>query len=356
MVTHIQLQKAELEPVRRRRRFMPIMLTLAALLLLAWGGYWYTAYSLANGFISDASAAQPSDNIAFGCGDRRLGGFPLQLTVDCQSVISTNGQAMRASLGGVAATAPLYNPGRVQADIVGPFEVVGDGYAIRSNWRGGSVGFTAGLDGVRDATAAFSSLDFEIQDAAGETQWSANAAAWSTQVRPAVREQPALHVVVSAADLNIAFGGDAFPEMSGTANLTLLGAGNRIDGDPARILGRWLGAGGDFQIDFLTVTSGDVLAEITGPMSLGRNGSLTGRVMVRYVGQEDLPTLVAAIFPWYADDAETIAEAIRALSREIQMRGELAHEVQLIIEDGVVKIGLIPILTIPSVGDLNHLI
>ena len=301
---------------------MPIMLTLVALLLLAWGGYWYTAYSLANGFISDASAAAPSDNIAFGCGDRRLGGFPLQLTVDCQSFISTNGPAMRASLGGVAATAPLYNPGRVQADIVGPFEVVGEGYAIRSNWRGGQCRLHrwSRWRPRRDRgllVARFRGFKTLLAKRNGRRM--------RLPGRPKFGRRPASSrrymSSFSAADLIIAFGGDAFPEMSGTANLTVLGAGNRIDGDPARILGRWLDAGGDFQIDFLTVTSGDVLAEITGPMSLGRNGSLTGRVMVRYVGQEDLPTLVAAIFPWYADDAETIAEAIRALSREIEMRG-----------------------------------
>jgi SAM-dependent methyltransferase len=74
------------------------------------------------------------------------------------------------------------------------------------------------------------------------------------------------------------------------------------------------------------------------------------------LAEEDLPTLVAAIFPWYADEAVTIAEAIRALSRPIEMRGQPAYEVRLNIRDGVVNVGLIPILTIPSVGGLDHLV
>jgi hypothetical protein len=333
-----------------------VLLSLLVLILVLWGGYWYAAYSLANGFIRDAAAAEATDAMAFGCGDRRLGGFPLQLTVDCQSVVSTTGPAMRASLGGIAAAAPLYNPGRVTADIRGPFEIAAADYSIRSNWQGGNIGITAGLDGVRDASAAFSALDFAISDAAGATQWAATAAAWSTQIRPAAGEQQAIHVTLSAVDLVIAFGGDAFPQMSGTATLTMLGAGNRIDRDPADFLGDWLGAGGAFDIDHLSVTSGDVMAEITGPMSLGLDGNLTGDVVVRYLGEDDLPTLVAAIFPWYADEAATIAEAIRALSRPIEMRGQPAYEVRLNIRDGVVNVGLIPILTIPSVGGLDHLV
>ena len=356
MVSRIQLQKAEPLPERRRRRLRAIVLSLLALVIMLWAGYWYTAYSLANGFIADASAAQTSDGLAFGCGDRRLGGFPLQLTIDCQNVVLTSGPSMRASLGGLAATAPLYNPGRVTADIVGPFEVAAADYSIRSTWQSGNFESTAGLDGVRDATAAFSALDFAVNNTDGETQWSATAAAWSTQVRPSTGNQPAFHLVVSAADLVIAFGGEAYPEMSGTATLTMYGAGNRIDRDPADMFGDWLREGGSFMIDHLAITSGDVVAEITGPMALGLNGFLTGDVVIRYLGEKDLPTLVAAIFPWYANEAETIAEALRALSRQIEMRGEPAYEVRLNIRDGVVNVGLIPILTIPSVGQLDHLV
>ncbi len=356
MVSRFQLTKAEPVPVKRRRRLGPMLLGLLVLVLLLWGGYWYAAYSLANGFITDASAAETPGDLAFGCGDRRLGGFPLQLTVNCQSVTTSTGPGMQAMLGGVAAAAPLYQPGRVNASIVGPLELTAADYTIRSDWRSGSLGFTADFAGVRDATAAFSEIAFAVDDAAGETRWSANAAAWSTRIRPAAGDEPAFHVLLSAVDLVIAFGGDAFPDMSGTATLTVLGAGDRLDRDPADILGDWLRAGGAFMIDHLSVTSGDVIAEITGPMTLGVNGFLSGEVMVRYTGEEDLPTLVAAIFPWYADDAETIAEAIRALSRPIQMRGEDGYEVRLIIRDGVVNVGLIPILTIPSVGALDHLV
>jgi hypothetical protein len=356
MVSRFQIQNTQPVVEKRKRRLRPVLLSLLTLIILLWAGYWYAAYSIANGFITDAAAAEASDSFAFGCGQRQLGGFPLQLTITCRNAVSNSGDGIRASLGGLDATALLYNPGKVTANIAGPFEVNGADYAVLSNWAAGNVGFTAGLGGVHDASAAFSSLDFTVRDAAGETQWSATAAAWSTQMQPAAGGEPAFHLVLSAVDLVIAFGGDAFPQMSGTATLTLHGAGDRIDRLPSDVLADWLRAGGAFDIDDLTVRSGDVLADITGPMKLGLNGSLTGEVVVRYSGEQDLPTLVAAIFPWYADEAETIAEAIRVLSSPIEMRGEPAYEVHLNIRDGVVNIGLIPILTIPSLGPLDHLI
>jgi hypothetical protein len=356
MVSRFQLQQAQPVVEKRKRRLRPVMLSLLVLLLLLWAGYWYAAYSIANGFITDAAAAEASDDFAFGCGQRQLGGFPLQLTVNCRGVVSNSGDGVTANLGGLDATARLYNPGKVTANVAGPFEVNGADYAILSNWEAGNVGFSAGLGGIHDATAAFSALDFSVRDAAGATQWSATAAAWSTQIQPATGGEPAFHVVLSAVDLVIAFGGDAFPQMSGTATLTMHGAGDRIDRLPTDVLADWLRAGGTFDIDDLTVRSGDVLADITGPMTLGLNGSLSGEVVVRYSGEQDLPILVAAIFPWYADEAETIAEAIRVLSTPIEMRGEPAYEVHLNIRDGVVNIGLIPILTIPSLGPLDQLI
>ena len=339
---------------RRRRRIGPFLLLLLVLFGIVWASYWYVAYRFAETFVAEAPASAISQSVALSCAERRFGGFPLQLTIDCDRAIAASGDKAHASLAHVTATAPLYNPGWVEAEITGPFEFNGVNNNVRSDWRDGRLELMAGFGGVRELQASFADLKLTVGDLVGDTIWSAGAAYWATEIRSADGDEDALLMVLSAEDLVIELAGGAYPQLSGTATLTLRGSGNRLDREPSDLIGRWLSNGGEFNIDHMALTSGDVIAEVDGPMILEVDGTLSGDLDVRYAGEADLPLLVAAIFPWLAGDAEVIADAIRAMSQPIELHGQPAHRVRINIRHGTLNIGLIPILTIPSIGPLDH--
>lgn len=348
--------KARATPRSRKRGRMPgRLLGIAVILALLWSVYWFVAYSLAQSMVEEASATEIGPSRIVACDQRTFGGFPLRLTLQCSGATAA-GEGMRATLVNVAAAAPLYRPGQMIADVRGPLQIEGQGFIANAAWDRADATVDAGLIGPIAATAAFTGLAVQVDEMPGVPIWSAQAQQWGTEIRPATGEADAIRLVLSAEDLIVTLGADIYPQLSGLATLTLLQSGDRLDRDPMEVVRTWLTAGGAFRVEHMYLTSGAVEAEVTGNMVLELDGTLSGTLDVRYTGEEDLPLLVEAVFPWVGNDADVVAEAIVAVSQPIQLRGEPALEVRLMIVHGLVKYGLFPIVTIPSVGSLAHLI
>lgn len=355
MVAQVQMQAgANSKPTRRRRRLVPLFLSIPILLVLAWLAYWYVAYRMVDGYVTEAAGAESATAVT--CADRSLGGFPLRIRIGCGDAVAEGADGTRFGIARFLATAPLYNPGWVEAQADGPLTYDGVNHQVNANWTAAYGDFLAGLGGVNRGTATFADIDLDIFDAVDDAHWGATADQWATEIH-AAEEAEAMRVLLSTENLMIEIDGRFYPSLSGTATLTIVDIGSVIDRLPAVMLGDWLGAGGAFRVDHMALTSGRLTAEITGEGVLELDGSLSGAIVLRYSGEEDLPQFVSAVFPWLEDEADIIAAAIAALSQPIEMRGEPARQVRLIVDHGAVKIGLIPIpLTIPSVGPLDHLV
>lgn len=340
---------------RRKGRMPRRLFSLAVILAVLWCGYWFVAYTLAHSVVRDATAAENQADPLLSCLERAFGGFPLQLTLRCEGAIAATAD-MRASIGHVAAAAPLYRPGQVTADVVGPFRLEAPGLVLDAAWRDGAATVDTGLIGPTGARVTFTAFNFALAETAGVPLFSARAGQWGSELRPATGEADSLRLVLSADDLVMTLGTVAFPELSGEATIILLGSGDQINRNPLDVFRAWLRAGGHLEVDHALLTSGAVEADIRGPLTLGADGTLSGDLTVRYTGQEDLGLLVQAIFPWAADAADLVAEAIVAMSHPVEIRGEPGLEVRLLIDRGLIKYGLFPIVTIPSLGSLAHLL
>lgn len=359
MVARVQMEAdVNAKPTRRRRRrLIPLFVSIPIALAVAWGAIWYFAYRMVEGYVMETTADSVVDSeIAVVCGDRALGGFPLRISIDCTDATAEGADGAEIAVKRFSATAPLYNPGWLEADAVGPLSYAGVNHLITADWSTAHGVVLAGFGGVSQGTVTFGDLILDVVDIVDDANWGATADAWTTELREA--EGPdAMRVFLSTSNLMINIDGRIYPSLSGTATLTILESGGKLDRLPATMIGEWLATGGAFEVDHMALSSGRLTAEITGEGVLEVDGTLTGAITVRYSGAEDLPMFVSAVFPWLEDDSDIIADAIAALSQPIEIRGEPAYQVRLIIDHGAVKIGLIPIpLTIPSVGPLDHLL
>ena len=336
-------------PGKRRRR-PGVTLIVAGLLLIAalWSGYWYAAYSVVSRFVGTAEAG--SSRGAVTCADRALGGFPFHIAVDC-AVLAAEDAGIGASLGGVSATAPLYNPGRVEAVAEGPLAIrAADlGFAAEAAWEHAQASLVAGLSGLSRAESAAEGVQVDLRGG-GLPVSSLFVERWQSSLEQAGGEEPGIRLGVSATDLSARLNdGTALPIISGVGRIHLIDAGP-IDGfDVAALLNDWIAQGGRLELEQLQVGSGGSTLSLEGPLSISPEGLLNGTVTVRFSGAEALSALIGQVLPGYRAQAEAMVNALVALTQPVETPDGPAQETRLTVRDGVVGIGIIPFFTIPPV-------
>jgi hypothetical protein len=149
---------------QRRGRGWGWLVGLVVVLALLWIGYWFAAHYAAEKAI--ARLVAPHGQAEITCGTTDISGFPLRLDVRCDSPAYAEGTAVNASIGTVHASAPLYRPGSVAADIDGPLLVnaPGNGIGLTVTWTSAKATANAGLGGIDGAGATFTTFHAENTD------------------------------------------------------------------------------------------------------------------------------------------------------------------------------------------------
>ena len=102
-------------------------------LALAWSAGWLAVRGQAEQALDGWLAREAAVGRSWTCADRRIGGYPFRVTLDCASV-SLNRGDLSLSLGPTRALVQVYQPRHVIAEIEGPLRL-GDGpLAIEGEW------------------------------------------------------------------------------------------------------------------------------------------------------------------------------------------------------------------------------
>lgn len=347
----VERQRMPRQKSARRRRGGRSAFLLAVLVLagLVWSGYWYAAYRMADYAVADSGTLSA---LGIRCDDRGLGGFPLQVDLSCRRISAAAG-AVSLTGGRLEATAPLYRPGRVAAELASPvrFEAPGLGLSLGATWKAAKGVADAGLSGLSTVAADISDLSLRLDDA-GYTLLEVSAERLSAALTPDAGTPDALRLDLTADRLSLGGPDGPFPRLSGEGTVTLLGAGEAIGTNPGDMIARWLAAGGRFTVKQARLAAGDVTAWAEGPMAMDADGALTGELTVRFQGREQLETLAAALFPRYRSIAKQLVQGIVALSRTVSTPDGVVNEVRLTFDQGKVSVGFIPILTIPPLASV----
>lgn len=333
----------------RRGRVRRTIIGALVVLAVLWVGYWFAArYAAAMGLDRVVSAAQSSGRQA-ACDTQGMAGFPLSLDVQCVGARFAD-PAMSAKLGKIAVTAPLYRPGRLEANLTGPFlfNAPDRGLAVTAAWEGARATADAGLSGLSGASAAFTNLSLE-QTGTAATLPFRNLAVSEMQVAAAPGGGTSYRLTGSARDVVLESpSGRKLPTIAADLDVAALNFGSAIGLDPRAALHAWIAGGGSMEVNNLTLFLGDFSASATGPLSLSADGLLSGDLTVRFAGLDRLPDLAETLQPGTRDRVATLVTAVSALTRLVKSDKGEARQIALSIRDGRVRAGLLPIATIPA--------
>jgi hypothetical protein len=336
---------------RPRRRSAGIFLVGTVIVLsLLWLLYWYGANEIAAALRDRATVLAGARGYAVECADEISGGFPVSIELACSRASLAGGAGgVTAAIEGLSARSPLYRPGRVEWTATGPFILDGpaDGIDLTATWLIAETKLDAGLGGLSGVTA-------RIED-------------FAVFLPPGGRPLPFAGMKLSRADLSVfPTSDDAYrlsasadgvaletgdernlPRIDIDAELVALSFGGSLGLDPRQALRAWLARGGNLRIDNLTVLADSVETTYSGTLALSTEGRVSGDLNLAIRGIEDLPDLVERFRPGSRDDVEQIVATIIAFTKPVDTTSGPSRELDLLIRDNIVSIGIIPIAVIP---------
>jgi hypothetical protein len=335
---------------RRRGRWSGFVVGVLILLALLWAGAWYAADTYAQRTIARLNGSEHNGQ-RVACAEPTLSGFPLSLDLRCtQGSYSGPGQRITAGLGGIAASAPLYHPGVVEATLDAPLVLNAPAHsvALTASWARGAAMASAGLGGLTSAGASFTSLTADNSSALPVLPLKSLAAdAASASIAPAGGGAYTLLVNTRKLALVRSDGG-ALPPIDADASLTALNVGASLGTHPTRTLIDWLRSGGSIKIDRIRIAAGGAVLGADGTLNISNKGVLSGSVVLRFTNLDAFAALAEQIRPGSREHAQQAMAAITALSVPVQTDDGPARQTTVSVTDGLVWVGIVPIGALPA--------
>lgn len=313
---------------------------VAVLLAGAYSAIWF---ALAGRLESEAEtrlARLGGQGVALRCAAPEARGFPFRIGIHCSSVEYARA-GLTAVAGALRSTAPVHRPGRIAAELQPPLRVTPpDGPAVSALWQALGGELVMGPDGPERLSA--SGRQVEITAPAGPNG--------GTGAGRIVLAEPNLSASRHGRDLAVAFStgeavlampaGPAAPPMTLRGDIVLPGGARYLTARRAPAFPAELQS----EIRSLRLAVDDnAWIAVEGPLRVGQDGLLAGRLAVRVMGAERLGAILGDLLPEYRPALENV-RAMTAVLASGGTAGEAAPlELVLTIDEGRVSAGLIPL-------------
>ena len=324
------------------RRGLAILAGVAIVIVVAWIGLWYAARYAAEAAIARVAAG--GNGIV--CASPALGGFPLAVEVRCDRVTygGANGR-LTAAVGGVAAAAPLYRPGAVDAKLDAPLVVnaPGEGLALTASWSLATAEASAWIGGLTGFGASFVSLNAENSGGfPGAPLASLTAANASGGIAPAGGRDYLASVSAERLSL-VRDNGTPLPDLDVEARIAMADVGDTLGTDPAETILDWARNGGTARIERIKLAGVGALVTGDGALRLSDAGLLNGAIILRWNDIEALADLIEAILPGTRERVATPLQGLAAVSVGVETPDGPMRQTGLTFTDGMIWLGIFPL-------------
>lgn len=343
---------------QERRRGKPFRRLFGLLVFLAilWCGAWAAAYWGANWAVDRAEALNSPTSR---CTEREVSGFPLTIQLGCENArVEERFLGIAANVSGLSASVPLYYPLRLDAGAVGPLVINApdQGVSLTAQWRRAVTSTEAwpfGAPGIRRFSADVEGLTVAASGRGVPPIDGLTVEQGSIRVGPG--EAPdSLRLAVSGEAMDVsALAGQELPPVALRFSLDAVGFGVMLTASLPDQFRTWLSLGGRVELKEFEVATGGVKVAASGPLTVGPDGFISGRVSLSFVGLEQLPNLPDALRPGTVEQATQMVGVLNAFTREVEVDGERRRQVEATITRGQIIIGVVPLpVTIPSIFEM----
>lgn len=311
-------------------------------LFALWFGGWFVFASFVDGWVAKSLAQSEENGVRIECDNRNIKGFPFRIGVHCDDMnFAHKRDVFRIELGAFRSTAQIYAPGKIVAEIDGPFRSWPAGQEVSAKWSNMRLFVDSNQDGFDLASLTFA--DLETKAANG----SIKAPRGALHLRPTPGSdqallQRSLDGALNILDATIKGGGADIPPFTLEADATLVGGYGdlMIKSMPLRQILQD-GAELDIRNLALVLPEGGRLA-FAGPLEIHEDGLLSGTITVGLSKPETIVAWFESIDPNLKGPMNLISQPISA-GEEKQIGGVGLKAVTISIDRGNPRLGFLPL-------------
>lgn len=323
-------------PIRRRwRMFLPVLLVIV--LGAAWSGGWFYAAGKAETLIEAALAREAERGRILDCSNKAVSGFPFRIVFDCGKPnlkIARGDVQADFTAAHLKAAVQVYQPNHVIAELTGPLTVAGGGITGEGNWRSAQAS-------VRLAPDKVDQIDVAVSDLTVSSSGADKPHASASHAEAHLRRTPDS----TTRDFDIALLADGLaltdpllpPQLTGFQRAELAGTVRAVppgvDENATKSLKLWQQNQGRLEIGRLWLDTGEAAVLASGTLALEESGRPSGTLKAALA---NAPALVGNSA---AGPLQLVTAAMQFLGKRVEVEGRKAVEINVGINDGMLKIG-----------------
>ena len=164
-------------------------------------------------------------------------------------------------------------------------------------------------------------------------------------IRPSESATSNFDIAFDAKNIVVSRANRALPSVRLSLLASALNVGEAIDFDVETLLYAWIESGGAMEVQSAQFDSLGFTAKASGPIKVSVDGLLSGKVQVEFLNLDKLPDLVTEVSPRFRKNAEQLATTLKGFTAG---NPDDPVIVTLLINNGVVSAGILPIGRIPA--------
>jgi hypothetical protein len=335
---------------------LPLLAFLA--LFAAWSAVWYEGTRRAELRLDEWLASEADRGRFYDCEERRIGGYPFRVEVDClrpTADLSDATPQLRVEARRLLAVAMVWQLEHVIVEIEGPLRVENpagsdsrSAFAIDAEW-------SMLQSSLRVPRGQISHVDMVIENAriapdpdstgpVGGTSVTADRIQIHQRQTP---EAGSVDLAMNATGLVVAHDRLPAPESVDLVLLgRLVGLPSPMPRQPADFAAAWRANQGAIEIADLQATQGDSVVRAEGRVAPDAQGRPEGTVTISLAGPDVTTPGAAGAFGGFAP---VLATALRLAGRPADLDGRSAVAGDLELRDGRVYFGPFPIAELPAI-------
>lgn len=301
------------------------------------------------------SANRSGQRIA--CADRRTGGFPFRLALECGRSVYAQGSDFAVELAGLQAQAFVYRPLHQVVDFKSPAEIrAGNLGTLQLTWQKARLGSQLQSDGLSAATAKIENARLSLLNPPPELLNTAVTADLVTlSARRSSGGEAPNSIVFGLISNGLAVLGTKYtlPPLAIEASVLAYDIADIFEGrgSPFPL---WIEKGGEADIHGISLVSGNAELFMKGWVKLDRDGFLHADLDVDSANLSEFADAMGPELIQFQSAARAIIATIDGFGEDTLLRERKVKRVKVTIRKGFVNIGAIPLAAIPQI-DLSGL-